>query len=191
MSPDVEESAVKYPPSVLEEPGQNLRFMHRRRVSRTDRNGDPLDGVVNLFDVAIVLAIGFLLAALAGFGLTDVLSGKNMTIVTNPGTSSMEVVVKQGNQIKKLVLQPGQQASGIGILIGQFWQLSDGSTIYVPASGTTLPETQPTSGATTPATAPTSAPTDTSSTETPPAGVPTTPPPHHVVNPTQPGNVSP
>jgi len=143
MSPDVEESAVKYPPSVLEEPGQNLRFMHRRRVSRTDRNGDPLDGVVNLFDVAIVLAIGFLLAALAGFGLTDVLSGKNMTIVTNPGTSSMEVVVKQGNQIKKLVLQPGQQASGIGILIGQFWQLSDGSTIYVPASGTTCPRRSP------------------------------------------------
>jgi len=28
--------------------------MGRRRINRADRNGDPLDGVVNLFDVAIV-----------------------------------------------------------------------------------------------------------------------------------------
>ncbi len=47
-----------------------LRYMRRRRIDRTDRNGDPLDGVVNLFDVAIVLAVGFLVAALAGIGLT-------------------------------------------------------------------------------------------------------------------------
>ena len=46
-----------------------LRYMRRRRVGTADRNGDPLDGIVNLFDVAIVLAVGFLVAALAAAGV--------------------------------------------------------------------------------------------------------------------------
>ena len=44
--------------------------MKRRRVNRVDRNGDPLDGLVNLFDVALVLAVGFLVLALAGLGIS-------------------------------------------------------------------------------------------------------------------------
>lgn len=199
MSPEVEESGVKYPPSVVEGPGQQLRYMRRKRVNRTDRNGDPLDGVVNLFDVAIVLAIGFLIAALSAMGLTGVLSGKNVTIVTNPGTSSMEVRIKQGDHFVKLLLQPGQQVSGVGTLIGQFYQLADGSTIYVPAAGSTLPPALPTTNPTTPgelpsatpSPTPTSAPTTPTYTPppttgpppTPPPGVPTTPPPHKITTP--------
>ena len=59
--------------------------MKRRRLDRLDRNGDPLDGVVNLFDVAIVLAVGFLVAALAGLGISGILTSDDMTIVTDPG----------------------------------------------------------------------------------------------------------
>jgi hypothetical protein len=193
VSPEVEESGVKYPPSVLEGPGQGLRYMRRRRVNRTDRNGDPLDGVVNLFDVAIVLAIGFLLAALAGMGLTGVLSGKNMTIVTNPGTSSMEVLIKQGNQIKKLVLQPGQQVSGVGTPIGEFWQLSDGSTIYVPAAGSTLPTALPSASASTPGfSSPSTAPSATPSyMPTTPTSTTTAPAGRRPSNPSPPGGTSP
>jgi hypothetical protein len=148
MSPNVQDSSVSYPPSVLEEPGRGLRFMGRRRVSKVDKNGDPLDGVVNLFDVAIVLSVAFLLAALAGVGLTDVLSSKDMTIVKNPGKSDMQVIVKEGNSVMQLNLQAGQQASGYGTLIGQFYQLADGTTVYVPTGSTAPGASQPTTGAT-------------------------------------------
>lgn len=148
MSPDVQENVVSYPPSVLEEPGRNLRFMGRRRVSRSDKNGDPLDGVVNLFDVAIVLAVAFLLAALTGIGLTDILSSNDMTIVKNPGKSDMQVIVKKGDSVMQLNLQAGQQASGYGTLIGQFYQLTDGTTVYVPTGATPPTGSQPTTGAT-------------------------------------------
>ncbi len=37
-----------------------------------DRAGDPLDGLVNLFDIGIVLAVAFLLAALSSLNLTAV-----------------------------------------------------------------------------------------------------------------------
>ena len=37
--------------------------------SRQDRAGDPLDGLVNLFDLGIVLSVAFLLAALSSLHL--------------------------------------------------------------------------------------------------------------------------
>ena len=40
----------------------------RARV-HSDREGDPLDGLVNLFDLGVVLAVAFLLAALASLDL--------------------------------------------------------------------------------------------------------------------------
>jgi hypothetical protein len=112
--------------------------MKRRRLDRLDRNGDPLDGVVNLFDVAIVLAVGFLLAALAGLGISGILTSEDMTIVTDPGTEQMQVIVKQGDEITRLDLESGAEVSGVGTLIGQFYRLADGTTVYVPA-GTTVP----------------------------------------------------
>lgn len=115
-------------------PASGMRYMHRRRVDRVDRNGDPLDGVVNLFDVAIVLAVAFLLAALTSFGLSDLLSDKNVTVVKNPGGADMQVILKQGDKVTRLDLKPGETASGVGTLVGQFYRLEDGTTVYVPAA---------------------------------------------------------
>ena len=42
-----------------------------RARSRDDRAGDPLDGLVNLFDLGIVLSVAFLLAALSSLDLTE------------------------------------------------------------------------------------------------------------------------
>ena len=40
-----------------------------RAGSREDKAGDPLDGLVNLFDLGIVLSVAFLLAALSSLHL--------------------------------------------------------------------------------------------------------------------------
>ena len=119
--------------TVYEARDDGLRYMRRRRVGTADRNGDPLDGIVNLFDVAIVLAVGFLVAALTAAGVSGLLTSKNMTIVTNPGTPQMQVIVKEGDQITKLDMQTGAQVQGVGTLIGSFYKLADGTVVYVPA----------------------------------------------------------
>lgn len=150
MTHEVDESEIRFLPTVLDEPGAGLRlrYMKRRRTQRQDRNGDPLDGVINLFDVAIVLAVGFLLAALTGLGMTDVLTGKDMTVVTNPGTDQMQVIVKSGETIERLDFEAGEQVTGVGTLIGSFYRLADGTTVYVPSSETAPTGATPLPGAT-------------------------------------------
>lgn len=165
--------------TVVGAPEAGLRYMRRRRIGTADRNGDPLDGIVNLWDVAIVLAVGFLVSALAAAGVTGLLTNKNMTIVTNPGTPEMQVIVKEGDKITKLDMQSGQEVAGAGTLMGSFYKLADGTVVYVPA-GQTAP-----SGAT-PAPAATPYPGETAYpgiTPTPgvtsyptPSTLPTTPP---------------
>jgi hypothetical protein len=140
--------------TVLGAPESGLRYMRRRRIGTADRNGDPLDGIVNLWDVAIVLAVGFLVAALAAAGVTGLLTNKNMTIVTNPGTPQMQMIVKEGDRITKLDMASGQAAAGEGTLLGSFYKLADGTVVYVPAgetapSGATpAPDAVPTPGVT-------------------------------------------
>ncbi len=119
--------------TVMGAPESGLRYMRRRRVGTADRNGDPLDGIVNLFDVAIILAVGFLVAALAAAGMSGLLTKQNMTIVTDPGTPEMQVIVKEGGTITKLDMQEGAQVAGVGTLIGSFYRLADGTVVYVPA----------------------------------------------------------
>jgi hypothetical protein len=164
-----DDSSMRFMASVMDEPSGGLRFMKRRRVSRRDRNGDPLDGVVNLFNVAIVLAVGFLVAVLASLGMSGVLTGRNMTIVTNPGTDQMQVIVKEGDRFKKLDLSAAPQISGLGTLIGSFYQLADGSVVYVPAGELAPPGATPA-----PIPAPTPLPSATPAPAVKPSAAPTT-----------------
>ena len=133
--------------TVMGAPESGLRYMRRRRVGTADRNGDPLDGIVNLFDVAIVLAVGFLVAALAAAGVTGLLTSENMTIVTNPGTPEMQVIVKDGGTITKLDMESGAEVAGVGTLIGSFYRLADGTVIYVPSGETAPSGAEPLPGA--------------------------------------------
>jgi hypothetical protein len=167
--------------TVYEPRGDGLRYMRRRRIGSADRNGDPLDGIVNLFDVAIVLAVGFLVAALSAAGVSGLLTNQNMTIVTNPGTPQMQVIVKEGDQIVKLDMANGARVQGLGTLIGSFYKLADGTVVYVPAGAlppadsTPVPGAAPTPGATTPA--PTTTDYPTTNPYASPAPLPTAAPP--------------
>lgn len=99
-----------------------------RARSRDDRAGDPLDGLVNLFDLGIVLSVAFLLAALSSLDLTSALTSKSVEKATRP----VDAVVKQKNeQIKEVQLKPGEKIVGRGQPIGTVYKLNDGRTVIV------------------------------------------------------------
>jgi hypothetical protein len=107
---------------------------------RGDRAGDPLDGLVNLFDLGIVLAVAFLLAALQSVNLTELLTRKNVTVVRND-SSGQTLIVKQGDQLKTVHLSR-QTVTGAGERVGDVFRLADGRLVYVqraPASSATPP----------------------------------------------------
>jgi hypothetical protein len=108
-----------------------------RARQRGDRAGDPLDGLVNLFDLGIVLAVAFLLAALQSVNLTELLTRKNVTVVRND-SSGQTLIVKEGDQLKTVHLSR-KTVTGAGERVGDVFRLADGRLVYVqraPASAT-------------------------------------------------------
>ncbi|MGX6448689.1 DUF2149 domain-containing protein [Patulibacter sp. S7RM1-6] len=80
--------------------------------------GDPLDSLVNLFDVGIVLAVAFLIAGLS------------------LGASREREQQREQGQEKTLT-QPENptQATGQGKAVGQVYQLPDGRLVLVDPDG--------------------------------------------------------
>jgi hypothetical protein len=80
--------------------------------------GDPLDGLVNLFDIGMILAVAFLIA---GLSLTlNAKSGKPQQRSTD--TATEHVLPSPAG---------GPSASGRGEPVGQVYRLPDGRLIYV------------------------------------------------------------
>ena len=101
----------------------------RARPPHPDRGGDPLDGLVNLFDLGIVLAVAFLLAALSSLKLSDLLTAKDVTVVRqSPGSNT--VIVKRGQELRTVDLN-GRRVVGEGRRIGSVFRLSDGRAVFV------------------------------------------------------------
>lgn len=96
-----------------------------RSHSYEDRAGDPLDGLVNMFDVGIVLAVGFLLAALASLNLTGTLTTQGLT---RPADHAITVPPGSVSRTLPPSLQP---TAGRGTVVGQVYRLDDGRLIYV------------------------------------------------------------
>jgi hypothetical protein len=85
-----------------------------------DNAGDPLDGLVNLFDVGMILAIAFLIA---GLGLTLNVKGGKLEPRSTSAAKGTERVIPNPSG--------APQASGRGTPVGQVYRLPDGRLVYV------------------------------------------------------------
>ena len=107
-------------------------------TAHTTHTADPLEATTNLFDVAMLIGVGFLIVALGSFGLSDLLTSRDMTIVKNPGEADMEIVVKTGDRVERLSAT-GEYAEGVGAPIGTVYELEDGTVVWVPEDGSLDP----------------------------------------------------
>ena len=94
---------------------------------------DPMSVVSNLFDVAMVFALALMVALVSRYNMTEMFSQEDFTMVKNPGKDNMEIITKEGQQIKHYAPSDNQQASGKrGRKVGIAYQLESGEIIYVP-----------------------------------------------------------
>ena len=97
-------------------------------------DGDPLSGVVNLFDASMALVAALILALAGSAGLAEVaarMSPEDITIVTNPGKPDMEMIIKHGRKIERLRADDSR-GEGRGERLGVAYRLDTGEVIYVP-----------------------------------------------------------
>ena len=103
--------------------------VRRRSRSREDRAGDPLDGLVNLFDLGIVLSVAFLLAALSSLHLGGTLTRRGLRAGAAPA-----VRLAPGQTVAPLPT-PGGRVIGHGVVAGVVYRLADGELVYVSRTG--------------------------------------------------------
>jgi len=102
-----------------------------RHAGLDDAAGDPLDGLVNLFDVGMILAVAFLIA---GLGLTLNLKGEGLES-RRAATSHTKAAAGPG--VERVIPNPtsAPHASGRGTPVGQVYRLPDGRLVYVKGRG--------------------------------------------------------
>jgi hypothetical protein len=96
-----------------------------RARSREDRAGDPLDGLVNLFDLGIVLSVAFLLAALSSLHLSGTVTKHGLRANT-----AKQILIQKGQTVAPLPT-PGARTIGRGTQAGVVYRLADGQLVYV------------------------------------------------------------
>ncbi|HWK60271.1 MAG TPA: DUF2149 domain-containing protein [Eoetvoesiella sp.] len=94
---------------------------------------DPILSVVNLIDIFLVI-IAALLITIAQNPLLDPFTKKDVTIITDPGKETMEMIVKKGEKIERYKAN-GQTGQGEGSKAGVAYRMKDGTVVYVPEPG--------------------------------------------------------
>ncbi len=108
--------------------------MKQRKFSRrkfTDNDADPLAGMANLFDLAMIFAVALMVAMVVHFKLPELFSQEEFTMVKNPGKENMEIIVKKDGKITRYKATAGK-GEGQGKRVGVAYELEDGQIIYVP-----------------------------------------------------------
>lgn len=91
---------------------------------------DPILSVVNLIDIFLVI-IAALLITIAQNPLLDPFTNKDVTIITDPGKDSMEMIIKKGETIERFKAS-GETGQGEGARAGVAYRMKDGTVVYVP-----------------------------------------------------------
>ncbi len=115
--------------------------MKQKRFRRTGLLYDadevnPLTGVANLFDIAMVFSVALLIALVMSYQLPELLSNTDdITIVKNPGQEDMKIIIKEKGQPIEVMNLTDQIGGGTGDVLGTAYKLADGRVVYVPDDG--------------------------------------------------------
>jgi hypothetical protein len=112
--------------------------MRRSRlgVLNDSEDEDPMSGVANLFDTAMVFAVALLLALVVSYNVPELLQPEaSVTIVKNPGDPNMQIIIKDMDQIQVLNMTE-KMAGGQGTKMGTAYRLENGQVVYVPENAT-------------------------------------------------------
>ncbi len=103
-------------------------------LTEPDDGDNPMGMLTNLFDVAMVFAVALMVAMVTHFNMSEIFSKEDFTIVKNPGADNMEIITKEGNEVKKYTPSDSETptSGSKGRRVGTAYQLENGEIIYIP-----------------------------------------------------------
>jgi hypothetical protein len=110
----------------------------RRRYRRTglinnEDEQNPLTGVANLFDIAMVFSVALLVALVMSYQMPELLNPtEDITLVKNPGQKDMQIIIKEEGKPLEVLNMTEQIGGGQGEALGTAYKLADGRVVYVP-----------------------------------------------------------
>ena len=102
--------------------------MRKRRYDdlfRDEDEVDPRSSLMNLFDVAMVVAFAI------QSRMTEFLTAEDATFVKNAGKPDMEIIIKKDNKVTRYKSEKAE-GTGKGQRVGIAYRLESGEIIYVP-----------------------------------------------------------
>ena len=107
--------------------------MKRNKLPNGGDDENPMATVANLFDVAMVFAVALMVALVSRFNMTELLGAEDFTMIKNPGQDDMEIITREGQEIRRYTPSEEQESSGKrGRRVGVAYELENGEIIYVP-----------------------------------------------------------
>lgn len=111
-----------------------MKYMQKSRANRLlkARHGEPLNGVANLFDVALVFIVALLLTLMSTFQVFDFFNPESEITVMKKVKDQWKVITKKGKEIKVKKVTNRKIGGDEGFKLGTAYQLKNGRIIYIP-----------------------------------------------------------
>lgn len=112
-----------------------MRFMSSSRPARarSTTSQDPMNGVANLFDVALVFIVALLLSLMSTFQVLDFFNPDSEITVMKKVKDQWQIITKKGKEVKVKKVTDKTVGGDEGFRLGTAYQLKDGRVIYIPS----------------------------------------------------------
>nr|HID58691.1 DUF2149 domain-containing protein [Desulfobacterales bacterium] len=111
-----------------------MKYLKRRRPQYlfSARHEEPLHGVANLFDVALVFIVALFLSLMATYQILDFFNPESEITIMKKVEGEWKIITKKGKEIKVRKVTDRKIGGEEGIRLGTAYQLKDGRVIYIP-----------------------------------------------------------
>ena len=111
-----------------------MKYIAKRRPIRLGKakQEDPLLGVANLFDVALVFIVALLLSLMATYQVLDFFNPESEITIMKKVENEWHIITKKGKEIKVKKVTDRKIGGNEGLKLGTAYQLKDGRVIYIP-----------------------------------------------------------
>lgn len=115
-----------------------MKYLMKSRSSRFGSGAgeeDPMLGVANLFDVALVFIVALFLSLMSTWQVLDFFNPEAEITVMKKVRDTWEIVTKKGKEVKVRKVTDRKVGGNEGMRLGTAYKLKDGRVIYIPGDG--------------------------------------------------------